>query len=92
MKCKKIIMLNSIDDTLTLPIYKIIKHSNYYKLERTCDKNDFIDNLCYIVPNGTMVYDYLYSDKIIVMQQVLENLYRLKTSEINNTKNKNKSK
>ena len=98
MKNKKIIMLNNIEDKLCLPIYELIKYNKYYKIKQVINtNNDKIKNnvnkLCYMIPCDTLVYDYLYPNKIDTLTQVLENIYILEKKEnVNNKLNKLENK
>ena len=77
MKNKKIIMLNSIDDKLCLPVYELNNYMEYYKLNLASKENikNNNNNLCYLLPCDTQIYEYLYKDKIIKLEYVVENVY-----------------
>ncbi len=85
MKDRKIIMLYNIEDKLCLPIRELKKiDDKYYKF--VCvnwhDKNiKSNQNLCYVLPYDTLVYDYLYPDNIEEYEQVLEDIYILKNNK-----------
>ena len=88
MRSKYIIMTNEIDKELRLPKKRLIKYTKYYKLIDI--DNNQSDNICYILPFDTKIYNNIYQDKVIELKQVLENIYIINDRKNNKLKTLNK--
>ena len=87
LKDLKIIFVNSIKEKLCYPIYELKKEENgFYKIENI-QKNSVNDScmLCYRITMENMLLESIYPDKVVVMKQVVENLFQFQENEIVNS-------